>query len=577
MHTKVSRRQFLRSSALAIAGATIAACGATPTPTPTKVPPTATKPPAPAATVAAPTATKAAPTATAVPTKAPTKTVIEAIVSRGEHPAQPIKQDAPAHLAITEATGVKLTFQVVPDADYAAKQKVWLATKQVPDLMRAGVGAIKDYVGAGVLMPIMPLVEKHGPNLKRYLDDNRKLGVQKLTVNGELYYVPHQYFNRKVLATMPMIRMDVLKKLGLKEPTDFEELFEVLKAFKKAYPNSAVYTNRSGTERLLYCTAYSMGSGYTSGGLPAYFDKDVDGGKWLYGPIHEEFNYVVDWFARAYKEKLLDPDYAITTADQWHQKNSTDAGLYCFENMSFGVRWNLALRQKDPNAGWGPLHILKGKKGRRMYDYTGLGDSYVIGGNAKYPDRLVQLMDWMITPEGLDITNWGIEGKHYTLKTPRAARVDSYTVPGIEKAIPAAGKELKKDIWDTYAKKTDPFRSYQSDTGTGLLDFDMLTDSTVEYLWDPPGETDEWYALTAKDHADGVIHMPALAPAFTKEENDRLKKLYTDINAIVDPAIEKTIMGQMSMSDYLKEVDKARKAGAEEVEKIYNEAEARSK
>jgi len=501
--------------------------------------------------------------------------------ARGEHPAQPIKQDAPAHLALAEITGVKVNFQgVVPEADYAAKQKVWLASKQVPDIMEvAGVATIRDYVGTpGVLLPLMPLIEKNGPNLKRYLDDNRKLGVMKLAVNGQLYYVPHQYFNRYNIATMPLIRKDVLKKLGLKAPTDFEELLTVLKEMKKAYPNSAVYTNRNGTVRLLYCTAYPMGSGLAyPTDQPVYFDKDVEGGKWLYGPIHEEFNSIVDWFARAYKEKVLDPDYAITTADQWHQKNSSDAGLYCFENLSFCTRWNLALRQKDPNAGWTVLPVLKGKKTRRMYDYRSLWGRYVIGGNTKHADRIVQLFDYMITPEGLDLTNWGVEGKHYRLKKPRAARVDDYTVAGLEKAIPKDGKELPKEIFDAYAKKTDPYRAFQSDTGTGLLDFSMLTDSAVEYLWDQPGEANEWYALTDKEVADGVLHMPALAPAFTATESDRLKKLYTDINAIVNPAIEKTILGQMSMADYAKEVDKAKKAGAEELEKIYNEAEARSK
>ena len=105
----------------------------------------------------------------------------------------------------------------------------------------------------------------------------------------------------------------------------------------------------------------------------------------------------------------------------------------------------------------------------------------------------------------------------------------------------------------------------------------MLTDSSVEYLWDAPGETDAWYVLTTKELKDGVLHMPAIAPAFTAEENDKLKKLHTDINGIMEPAIEKTILGQMSMADYAKEVERAKKAGAEDLEKIFNEAEARFK
>ena len=121
-------------------------------------------------------------------------------------------------------------------------------------------------------------------------------------VNGELYYVPNQYFNRKALATMPMIRKDVLDKLGLKAPTNYDELFEVLKAIKKANPNAARLYEPEWTRRLLFTNAYSMGSGYGDiggSGSPMYYDKDVEKGKWLYGPLHPEFDYVVDSFAKA--------------------------------------------------------------------------------------------------------------------------------------------------------------------------------------------------------------------------------------------------------------------------------------
>ena len=111
----------------------------------------------------------AAPAATAAPAAAAAKPAVELIIARGEHPSQPILQDAPAHVATSQATGVKLNFQPVPDADWLAKQKVWMATKQVPDIMRSGFAEIRDFADPSVFKPVLPLIEKSGPNIKKYL------------------------------------------------------------------------------------------------------------------------------------------------------------------------------------------------------------------------------------------------------------------------------------------------------------------------------------------------------------------------------------------------------------------------
>ena len=72
------------------------------------------------------------------------KPAVELILARGEHPRSR-SCGAPAHVATSRATGAKLTFQPVPDADWLAKQKVWMATKQVPDIMRSAFAEIRDF------------------------------------------------------------------------------------------------------------------------------------------------------------------------------------------------------------------------------------------------------------------------------------------------------------------------------------------------------------------------------------------------------------------------------------------------
>lgn len=495
--------------------------------------------------------------------------LIEVDLAIDEHPAQPVKQDAPSRLMIEELHNIRLNIVAIPDQDYDAKLSLWLATDQVPDIATVERTLIRDYAGSGVLLPQTPLIEAHAPHIAQYLEDTP--GAEKLRINGEYYFVPTQYINRNVLASYPMIRSDRLDELGLDAPTDFEELYDVLLAFKAAYPENLIWTNRNGTARLLSLIAYPMGSGWRM-----YFDKDVDGGTWLYGPVHEEFEYVLEYLARAYADGLLDPDFAITSADQWHEKNSSDRGMWVWENMSFGTRWNAALAEVDPAYEWSPVPVLEGTKGARMTSYQGLGNGYGIGGNTEYAERIIKLMDWMITPEGLDVTNWGIEGEHYRYKpgTGRPEEFSDYRLETMERELDAANKELLSDVWSVYAEKTDPYRSFQSDTGTGLLDFVMLTDSGVEYLWDAPGAVDAWYEMTANDSA---LHPRYVEPPLTEEEAQRVKDITTDVENILTPAYDNVIIGRMTMSEYRAEVERAIAAGALELEEIYNAAEARTR
>jgi len=504
------------------------------------------------------------------------------VIARGEHPSQPILQDAPAHVATSQAIGVKLSFQPVPDADYLTKQKVWMATKQVPDVMRAGFNDIRDYADPSVFKPVLPLIDKYGPNLKKYLGAYADT-VKKLKMNGDLYIIPAVSYNTKLLAPMPCIRKDLLDKIGMPFPDDFDKLYQALKELKKANPNILGWTARkpgvqSGIKRELMISAYPFGSGVGgwSRGIDVPYWEETEGkGKWLYGQIHPEFKDVLAYFAKLYKEGLLDPDFAIATADQWHEKNSSGKGVFAWDNFSFCVRWNQAVRGPDPKATWTPFPIIKGSKGARQNDYSGFagsGGGWCISANCKNPERAIELLDWKLTPIGLDTCSWGIQDTHYTLTGTRPASIDDYGTANLQKVMGQKQRALKPDIVTKYKTKADPFRSYQSDTGTGQLDFGLLWDDAVIYTWDAPGEADAWYAMSSSDKG---LHSEIMAPSFTKEETDKLKKIQTDVNAILDPLIDKVVLGQASLGDYDKAVDQAKKAGAEDWEKIFNDAEAR--
>jgi hypothetical protein len=264
------------------------------------------------------------------------------------------------------------------------------------------------------------------------------------------------------------------------------------------------------------------------------------------------------------------------TSEQWHEQNSS-VGMFSWDNYGFANRWNNAFRAADPDRTSGPWTVLptiKGPKGPRQNNFRNFEGCWCVSANLKDPEWAIRVMDWVITPIGLDTTNYGVEGVHYTLKNPRPDQIDDYTLAGVEKAMPIEDRELLPEIVEQHKDTPQPVYDFMSKTGTGLLDLTVLAHAQMGRFWTVGGEIEEWVKTAENDPG---LHREVLAPPFEKSEVEQLKTLQADANNILDPALEKVVLGQMTLDEYDKEVEAAIKAGAQDIEKIYNEAEARLK
>ena len=107
----------------------------------------------------------------------------------------------------------------------------------------------------------------------------------------------------------------------------------------------------------------------------------------------------------------------------------------------------------------------------------------------------------------------------------------------------------------------------------GLLQFALLVDQKPIYYYDP-AEVSDWYAQV---NSDPNMHLPVLPPAFNEAERERLKRLITDVDNILDPALDGFIVGTLPLDDFDSVMQQAIKAGAEEIKEIYNAAEERTR
>ena len=476
---------------------------------------------------------------------------------KSEHPSSPINPNAPAYLEIKRVTGIEIDIEAVPSSDFTQKKNVLIATGQMPDIVD-GI-SLSDVVefGAGeTFLPLLANIDDDTPNLKRLIDQFPEM--QKLMLEDELYFWPNMAKSvngelgfRFDFGRQPMIRKDILEKHGLEMPDTIDELADVLRKFKAFYPDKHIWSNRSGTRNLVNCTAYPLGSG----GDGIYYDKDVDGGKWVFGNVTDDFrNLVMAFYRGLYEDGVLDPDFAINTSDQWHEKMGSGKSLFFYDNMSFAVNYNLALQADNPGAGFAPIPIMKNGNGqRRNFFYAWWGSGKGISARTEYAERLVGLFDWMVSEEGFAVTNYGVEGEHYSLENGEYV-IAPYLV-------------------EKFRTASDPFRALRAEVGTGLLQFILICDTKPWILFDPP-EVKGWYKMLGEDPG---MEPSAYAPSFTVDEQNRLTELNVKVKSIMDPAMDRVIIGEISLDEFAKAQKQALDAGADEIADIYNRAEARLK
>lgn len=479
---------------------------------------------------------------------------------RYEHPSQALAADSQTVQEILRKKNVKLELQSTPQSNYDDKKKTLIATNSIPDVIMVKQDDLSNFADSGIFLDLTPYLDKM-PNFKKIVQEHPEINKNKF--DGKLYGFPLVQKWAVQAGQVPMIRVDLLAKLNLKAPATYEELYQVLKKFKEAYPETFPFTSRAangltGTENLLNPIAFGFGSGYTNiNGTKVYYDPKLK--QYKFGPAMPEFKEAVTFLHKLYKEKILDPDYATATSQIWQEKLSSGKSLFFQDNNGFATNFNLALQKKEPAAKFDLLPTMESSKGVKrnaLYQLDHLGESYAIKAKTKNPDQVVQFIDWLYSEEGMKLTSWGIENTDYTL------------VNGAYKISDATMNKFKD--------KPDPYRAMASALGLGYLGLGLYADDNPSVATQPK-EFLEWGDKNLKALKDGHAYRQSFDPPFNKEEREKLKQLRTQLDAFMTQNMDKFIMADGALNDWDNFVKQCKEKGAGDIEKIYNDALARVK
>ncbi|MCJ8012085.1 extracellular solute-binding protein [Paenibacillus sp. KQZ6P-2] len=304
---------------------------------------------------------------------------------------------------------VDVDINMIPLKDFDSKMAVMFAGGDIPDVVQ-NVGGSTDKsmsgsIEAGVFMPLDDLLKEYAPNIMKAVP---KEAWAEVSYKGKIYGVPTWISNPSRRATY--IRTDLLEKTGLPVPNTMDDFLNVLRAFKKL----GVQAPYQGRENFKYADI-AFGA-YDALGYQ-FVEKDGEVVPKFYNAENMEKALTV--YKTMYDEGLIQKDFATIQAPQYTENiQAGNAGMWTANAASL-LDFRTKIQAVVPEAKIDIIPSPEGDTGLNGYGlYSSVITSLYINSKVSKEKaiRIIELFDWMQTPEATKFFSFGIEGENYTEK-----------------------------------------------------------------------------------------------------------------------------------------------------------------
>lgn len=455
-------------------------------------------------------------------------------------------KDTLAFQKMEELTNVKWDMQSAMPADAAEKRGLLISSKQYPDVFLKGgftQDEIEKYGKQEIFLPLNDLIEDYAPNIKKMMEERPEAKAVMTSDDGNIYSLPEvkvktpaipaYYFNNKWL-----------ENLGLEEPTNPEELYTVLKAFKEQDANG---NGDPGDEIPLLTSAaptdFKLLLPYFGVPFNVATKCAVVDGELQYMPVTDTFKELLAFSRRLYEEGLMDKNCFIQTLDQQRAIGMSEDVVGSF--FDYGPFLTVGKERDDDYRILTPF-----EKGSFP---TALGidnGALVITDACANPEVVIAWADQFYSEEGGILALMGVEGESY---------------------------EMNEDgTWDwiigDYENVAD-LRAHVSMQGSGLIPYQMPR-LWIEGMTDP----DEKYLHEERNRVIGEAGADIPVLKVAKEDTQTLASIKADIDVYIDQYAAKVITGEEDLEGtwetYLGTLEQM---GVSEMKRIYADAYEKGK
>ena len=206
-----------------------------------------------------------------------------------------------------EETGVHIEIlEQIPSTDYSDKVNLMINGGTIPDIFLTSIDEITTkYYNSGLFAPLDDLIAEYSPSYSAILEDP-VIRANMLANDGHIYSTPF-YEVAPWLDVMyyPFINTEWLDTLGLEMPTNLDEFYDVLVAFRDKDPNG------NGLQDEIPFSYYDNMITYffSEFDLPINTNYEMlDGKTFVFGPQRDEFRTGLEYLHKLYADGLLDAE-----------------------------------------------------------------------------------------------------------------------------------------------------------------------------------------------------------------------------------------------------------------------------
>ncbi len=457
--------------------------------------------------------------------------------------------------ALEEMTGTHVNWTVPASDAVVEKFNLMIASEEYTDAVVYSwpnvEGGPEMYVEDEVIVDLTDLIPECMPNFNAYLEANPDIKSKVQNDAGQILYIP---FIRDDVALNifvgTLIRTDWVEKLGLEIPKTTDDLYHVLKAFKEQDPNGNGQADEIPMSGVSFTASPS--NPYGIGSLLWAFDTHssfyVENGKVVWGPTEERFTEGLAYIAKLYEEDLIDMDYLLNDRTAMDSKALADRVGFLFTYQPTKYYNNKEFNDGTKVMMGIPYLTTPDNDSLRCFNksYTESVLSTVsiaVTTACEDPKGLLKWLDTVYSEEGIILMNYGEEGTHFEY-------VDGK--PFVDYSVLTADEQVE----------------IKANT--------MVIDSAFPSLqqWGAVSSTySPWGGESISIWAENVDTsgiLPTLS--FTAEEKEQIADALTQLETYADTQMNNVVIGEMSIEEWPKVVEKFRDMGVDEILEVYNAA-----
>jgi len=391
-------------------------------------------------------------------------------------------------------------------------------------------GSLDYYIEEEMVLDLTDLIAQYAPNydsLRRVTNDSYK---STLTDGGRSAGFFDSIQSLQTPYVGPLIRNDWLKKVGKDLPQTYDELYEVLVAFRDEIgADIPLAITPAGIDDWL---SAGMGTVYASWFNEEFYQVN---GEMKFGPITPEFKAYVEMIAKWYAEDLLDPEFYSRGL---FDSISGETGEMCQEYIGAGraMYFNIDMAKgmsSNPDFELVALPAITNTPGEQVpfvlgggsVTYMSLNPS-VIMTTCENPENLVKWFDYLYSDEGSLLLNYGIEGQSFEFNEDGEPRLTAM-------------------IYDDADLSLNQMLSIWTGSGSGgPWNYDWTRETTT-----PKNSPAQLAARDVWLNSTSAEHNTVASLTISEENSDEYNSIMADVRTCVAENLPRFIIGEKNMTN----------------------------